>query len=94
MSEAHVWTYSDYDYLYNNHHTIGPLECAKHIGCSISAVIDKSSKLGLTNSGEFTDKEIKLAKAYGSVLKGSLIFLLPHRTSPEIEELIACSKKQ
>lgn len=88
------WVFSDYDFLYKHFNTDGLEACAEHLERHREHVQLKAEKLGLYPSGPFTAQEIKYAKAYGSTLKGSLMFLLPGRTSAEIEELIKCAKKQ
>ena len=87
------WTYDDYRYLYENFYKEDAAGCANKLRKPIATVRSKAERLGLISHTEYTQEEIKLARAYGKILKGAMIFMLPHRTSSEIEELIVCSKR-
>lgn len=84
------WNYRDYHYVYRNY----PKESLESISCELGrspvTVKAKALKLGVKACGPFTDEEKKLARTYGKALGSALMFLLPHRTSYEIEELLQC----
>lgn len=88
------WTWTDYDFLYKNYANLGAEEVAKRLNKPVDTVITKSEKMHLRDKHSYTKEEIKLSRAYGSILKGSMIFLIPDRTSKDIKELLACAKKQ
>ncbi len=88
------WSYAEYDYVYKHYSSDGPVACAEHLGRPVESVNSKAEKLGISINGDFTDTELQYARSYGSILKGSLMFLLPHRTSNEIEELIRCGRRK
>ena len=84
------WTFQDYDHLYKHYNQEGAEKCSEDLSRSRPSVTSKALKMGLHREGAFRPEEIKLAKSYGKVLHGALIFLLPNRTTSEVEELIEC----
>lgn len=88
------WTFQEYDYLYKHYNKDGGKKCAEALGRTIAQVENKADKLGLLAQGSFKQYELDFASTYGKTLKGAMIFLLPHRTSYEVEELIECRNKR
>lgn len=86
-----LYTYEEYDYIYNHYNTDGATAVAEQLDRSVPSIENKAAKLGLVNKGVFTTNELQLAKKYGSTLGDAMIFLLPERTVPEIREMIACA---
>ena len=87
------WTFEDYDYLYKNYSTEGPVVCSEKLERSVEVVNTKAMQLNLELQGGFKQEEIALARSYGKTLGNAMIFLLPKRTTHEIEELIECVSK-
>lgn len=94
LAQGNPWSFYEYDYLYKHYNTDGAEACAKELGRSVSSVESKASKLGLLPQGTFKQFELNYASTYGKSLGGAMIFLLPYRTSYEVEELIACKHRR
>lgn len=90
---GNAWTYEDYNYMYQNYNKLGVDVVSQELNRSVVTVNAKAIKLGLKSAGPFTEEEKKLARSYGKNLGTALMFLLPHRTSVEIEELLECQKE-
>jgi len=87
------WSFADYKFLYENYNTLGPVECAKELNRSVSSVENKAEKLKISRQGSFKQYELDYASTYGKSLGTALIFLLPHRTTCEVRELLECRKR-
>lgn len=87
------WTFQDYDYLYKHYNTDGAVACADVLHRSVDHVEAKAEKMSLIPQGAFKQYELDLASTYGKTLGGAMIFLLPHRTTYEVKELIECKNK-
>lgn len=84
------WTFSEIDYVYKHYNTDGAESVANKINRSVSSVRCKAEKLNLKSCGEYTHNELNYTSTYAKTLGTALIFLLPNRTSHEVEELIKC----
>lgn len=88
-----LYTYDEYAYIYNHYNTEGAAAISEALERSVPSIENKASKLGLVPHGVFTTNELALAQKYGADLGEAMIFLMPERTIPEIQELIACTRK-
>lgn len=87
-----LYSYSEYDYIYKNYNNKGAVGVSEDLKRSAASVEARAQKLGLIPHGEFTKEELGYAEEYGKVLGTALLFLMPYRTIPEIEELILCTE--
>lgn len=92
--QGDAWTFSEIDYLYKHYNTDGACKVSDELSRSEPSVRNKAEKLCLKRSGSFTQAELAYASSYGKVLGTALTFLLPHRTSYEVKELIKCKNSQ
>ena len=84
------WSLQEYAVVYNEYPVVGPVPIADKLDRTVNSVVGKAIKLGVDMPKEFTQEEINLAKTYGKQLGSALIFLLPHRTTVEVGELLKC----
>ena len=87
-----LYTYEEYDYIYKHYNTDGAEAISQCLERSVPSIENKANKLGLSPKGVFTTNELQLAQKYGSTLGDAMVFILPDRTVPEIQELVACTK--
>ena len=92
MSDTTPYTFDDYDYIYKHFNQDGPVSVAQHLGRSVASVTNRSTKLNLLSQGAPTAEELKYCRNYGKTLGTALMFLMPNRTTVEIEEMLACLK--
>lgn len=94
VNQGTPWCFNDYDFLYKNYNKLGAAACAKELNRSVSSVESKAAKLNLIPQGEFKQYELNYASTYGKTLGTAMIFLLPYRTTSEVQELIECRRNQ
>ncbi|MCM1234395.1 MAG: hypothetical protein NC489_30205 [Ruminococcus flavefaciens] len=82
------WSWNDYDVIRNNYPIEGVKVTERFPGSTFETVRSRALKIGAGAPLPFTDREIELAKKYGSTLGSALIFLMPERTPVEIAELL------
>lgn len=94
MSEvSNAWRWEDYAYMYKHYPFDGRRAVAEQLGSSVTNTSAKADKLGLHEPMPFTSEETKFAHAYGRKLGTALMFLMPTRTSYEVEELLRCVRR-
>ena len=84
------WSYSEYDVLYKEYPINGPVAVSDKIGRTVTSTVGRASKMGLNVPTPFTPQELQLARVYRAQLGDALIFLMPNRTTVEIEALLRC----
>lgn len=88
--QGDTWTFNEIDYVYKHYNTDGVESVSTELNRSVSSVRCKAEKLNLKSCGDFTRSELNYASTYAKSLGTALTFLLPNRTSHEVEELIKC----
>lgn len=84
------FTLDEYDYLYKHYAELGAAECAERLNRTVGSIENHAYKLGISSKSKFKQYELDYASTYGRALGTAMIFLLPDRTSTEVEELIRC----
>lgn len=93
MSLMPAVSYNDCDYVYKNYSRMSRPEIANAIGKSAAEVDKLAYAMNLSIGKPFTKEEKTMATQYAKHLGGAIVFLLPHRTTCECEELIECTRK-
>lgn len=86
-----LWNYNDYKTVYAQFPIIGAIDTATLLGRSVNSTISKAVRMNISTPTEFSPMELSMAENYGKTIGKSLIFLLPNRTTTEIEELLRCT---
>lgn len=92
--DSNSWRWEDYAYLYKHYPKEGAKFVSSQLGRSVSVVVQKAEKLGIHENVPFSPEEVKISTAYGKKLGTALMFLMPERTTHEVEELLQCTRKR
>ena len=84
------WTWADYDIVRKNFPSKG--ECTADLlqDRTLSALLNKASRLGVKYCPNLLEEEKELINLYGDVLGSAVVFLMPKRTVFEVKEALLC----
>ena len=89
-----TWSWEEYEQLRTKYSTMGIAVHPDIENKEPQQILNKAIRMNTAYRLPFTDEEITMAKRYGSTLKGAMMFLLPHRSPVEIEELLRCIEEE